>query len=67
MIRVLTDVVDHSVSLAKAIFKQISTNSYDYFYWTNKFDYWESYLKLIRCLILRSFFDPDYNIDIEAI
>ena len=67
MTQILTDVVENSFSLSMSIFKILNPDSYDYYYWSNKFDYWESYLQLMRNLIHRSFFDPDYNSDIEAI
>ena len=63
---ILTELVDHSMSLAKTIFKEVSTESQDHFYWKNKFDYWESYLRLMGCLIKRDFFGPEYNNDIDA-
>ena len=63
---ILTELVDHSMSLAKTIFKEVPTESHDHFYWKNKFDYWESYLRLMGCLIQRDFFDPEYNNDIDA-
>jgi hypothetical protein len=39
----------------------------DNFYWNNRLTYWGSYFQLLRELVLRKFFDPDYNNDIEGI
>jgi hypothetical protein len=49
------------------LFKIKGQDSVDHFYWQNKFDLWSSFFLLLKTLILRSFFDPEYNSDIELI